>query len=265
MAPKKPKYVPPADSRSVEEKLTAGFDYQFLPEPTRLLSVGDKVKVGSLVNAIVGKIFCGGKYYEIEYDGTLLKYEVGELPRHSNTFKWIDVFPLESKAPRFSSSKRDVEIRSSNTTIKGLVLSYYHFGIDMNPDYQRGYVWDLEDKLKLIDTIFKDGKIGLFVLNKLPYKDVGPSAEIVDGKQRLTAIIEFMEDKFVYQGYKWSELHFGDREKLNSHLVELAELNEANKETILKTFLKINRTGKPMDPSHLDKIEKMLESLKEEA
>lgn len=258
---KKAKSEPPIDNRTPEEKLTAEFKHQFIPEPTRIFNIGESVSVGSLEDAIVKDIYCDGKYYLIEYTERPNRFDKSVTTRVTRDFKWMDVCVADSKAPRFTSERRENQIHSYSTHLSGLVLNYYHFGIDMNPDYQRGYVWDLEDKRKLIDSIFKEAKIGLFVLNKKPFSPTGPQSEIIDGKQRLTAIIEFIEDRFDYKGYKWSELQKADRDRFRTHMIEMAELEEADEKTILRTFLKINRTGRAITEEHLNKVEKMLEDL----
>jgi hypothetical protein len=252
------------DTRTPEEKLMQTLEYQFIPEPTRFLNIGDEVNVGGLKEAVVKEIYCGGKYYLIEYTTEKkISYSEKAILRVKDTFEWLKVFPREPKAPSIISKERIRGIQSYRTTLNGLVLNYYHFGIDMDPDYQRGYVWDLEDKRKLIDSIFKEMKIGLFVLNKLPFREKGPMSEIIDGKQRLTAIIEFIEDRFDFQGYKWSELYHVDRDRFMNLPIELAEFEESSKENILKTFLNVNQAGKPVSEEHLSKVKQMLEEIEE--
>jgi uncharacterized protein with ParB-like and HNH nuclease domain len=41
----------------------------------------------------------------------------------------------------------------------------------MNPEYQRGFVWKEEHKLKLIDSIFNGIEIGKMVFVRLPWKE----------------------------------------------------------------------------------------------
>lgn len=72
-------------------------------------------------------------------------------------------------------------------------------GILIDPDYQRGNVWDNYKNKALIETIFKHGG------NKIPtltFRSVDDSKfEIMDGKQRiLSAIIPFVNDEFKLNG-----------------------------------------------------------------
>ena len=68
----------------------------------------------------------------------------------------------------------------------------YHRGLIDNPDYQRGYVWTLEDKQKLIQSIFNRADIGKFVfIEDENYREY--RLEVIDGKQRLRAILDYYE------------------------------------------------------------------------
>jgi hypothetical protein len=79
----------------------------------------------------------------------------------------------------------------SQRSLDGLVHMFYSFGINMDPDYQRGLVWTLEDKQALIESIFDDVDIGKFVFAQRPFEANAPGYEIIDGKQRLSALIDF--------------------------------------------------------------------------
>jgi hypothetical protein len=68
-----------------------------------------------------------------------------------------------------------------------------------NLEYQRGRVWDLTQKKKLIDSVFREYPLPLFYLHHL-HKEVAGfesnTLEVIDGQQRLDALHEFKEDHF---------------------------------------------------------------------
>ncbi|MDV8008963.1 DUF262 domain-containing protein [Rhodococcus sp. IEGM 1318] len=74
--------------------------------------------------------------------------------------------------------------------------------IEFNPDYQRkGPAWDTYRKAFLIDTIINDfdmPKLYLadFTYFNSPMNSTNKRFAIIDGKQRLTAIFEYFDDKF---------------------------------------------------------------------
>src|SRR5215212_2548824 len=69
--------------------------------------------------------------------------------------------------------------------------------LDLQPDFQRGEVWTLLKKKKLIDTILRDLHIPPIHVIK-PVQS--PANEVLDGKQRLTAIRDFMNNEFTVNG-----------------------------------------------------------------
>jgi hypothetical protein len=74
-------------------------------------------------------------------------------------------------------------------------------GIDLQPPYQRGFIWSQEFIDKLIFSIIKSwpiGNISLRILSEKNSKDA--TQEVVDGQQRLTAIRNFMNDAHGVQG-----------------------------------------------------------------
>ena len=67
-------------------------------------------------------------------------------------------------------------------------------GLDISPDYQRGYIWSNEYKDQLILSIILNYPIGNIVINNLDHaNEKNARQELVDGKQRLTTIFRFME------------------------------------------------------------------------
>ena len=144
------------------------------------------------------------------------------------------------------------------------MLKQYGFGIDFDPDYQRGYVWNDTDKELLLDSVFKNIDIGKFVLIHLSdeeWHERGLGYEILDGKQRLSTLIEFYENKLTYKGKYYNDLSRKDKRAFTEHQVAVAEVREMDKQTVLKYFLMLNRTGKSMDESHLIEVEKMLNNM----
>lgn len=74
-------------------------------------------------------------------------------------------------------------------------------GIDLQPPYQRGYIWGTEFKDKLIYSIIKGYPIGNISLRVRRDKNSkGAMQEVVDGQQRLTSIYKFIVGEHDVQG-----------------------------------------------------------------
>jgi hypothetical protein len=162
--------------------------------------------------------------------------------------------------------ENEFHLNFSNQSIEGLLTKVYSFGVDFEAEYQRELVWTSEDKTLLIDSIMDSRDIGKFLFMRLPFTSSNtPMYQIVDGKQRLTTICEFFEDRFVWRGRKFSELSGYDRCRLTDHLVSVSEVNELSREKSLELFLFVNDTGKPISKEHLDTVRGMLNDVKEGA
>jgi len=74
-------------------------------------------------------------------------------------------------------------------------------GIDLQPAYQRGYIWGTEFQDKLLYSIIKGYPIGNISLRVRTDKNVkGAMQEVVDGQQRLTTIFKFITGEHSIQG-----------------------------------------------------------------
>lgn len=236
----------------------------YLNTPSYFFDVGDKVSHGALKESIVEEVLYDRKVYVLKCIATDNNYG---NPFDYETYRvatWVDVRPLGSSTNTNFSENQDVRLDYYNSTIESLLRKNYSFGIDFDPDYQRGYVWDDTDKELLLDSIFKNIDIGKFVLihlSDVEWMERGFGYEILDGKQRLSTLIEFYENKLSYKGKFYNDLSGMDKRAFTEHQVAVAEVRGTDKKTVLKYFLMLNRTGKSMDESHLAEVEKMLDGM----
>nr|DAI89448.1 MAG TPA: Protein of unknown function DUF262 [Caudoviricetes sp.] len=175
---------------------------------------------------------------------------------------WYDVFKLENKNCTIEVGE-DLRLQFMQQQISSLIHSYtINFGVDFNPEYQRELVWRLEDEEKLIESIFNRVDIGKFVFIHLGY-DKELMYEILDGKQRLSALYRFFTDQFTYKGYYYSELpwHLKHIFEDTSIAVACTRASDLNEKDILNYFLKLNTSGRPVEKEHLDRIEKRYKEL----
>lgn len=180
-----------------------------------------------------------------------------EILARKRILGWYDVFKLSNKKCNLDLGE-DLRLQFMQQTVSSLVESYIiNFGVDFNPDYQRELVWDNENEEKLIESIFNRVDIGKFVFIHLGYHSE-IMYEILDGKQRLTALYRFFTDQFTYKGYYYSELPWEFKYVFEDTSVSVAVTRKENmsEKSILNYFLKLNTSGKPVSKEHLDKIEK---------
>lgn len=91
------------------------------------------------------------------------------------------------------------------TSVLNSIDTVHFGGLDLQPAYQRGYVWKNDFKDKLIYSIIKfypTGNISVRVLNSPNAK--GAKSEVVDGQQRLTTIRDFVSNRYIIKS-EWSK------------------------------------------------------------
>lgn len=86
--------------------------------------------------------------------------------------------------------------------------------IDLNPDFQRNFVWDNLQKSRLIESILLRIPLPMFYFSE----DNEGLITVVDGLQRLTTIKEFMDNKFALRGLEYLKdscegRHYSDKNK----------------------------------------------------
>ena len=189
-------------------------------EPTIFYNVGDRVQYGHVKQTTITEVIDDGKIYKVHHIKTNSNYGNPFDYEEDDYVAWHEVGPYQTEKEIGSidtfTEKEDILINFSNRDIDGLLGTYYHFGINVDPDYQRGNVWDEEDKVKLVDSIFKNIDIGKFTIIRLPMSAYGKLYEMLDGKQRLLALVDFKEGRFRYKGKLYRELHPSDRSHFDS-------------------------------------------------
>lgn len=224
-------------------------------EAAYAFKVGDAVVCGFNVNPVVEEVLSEGKAYLIR-TGKKDDYRYIVRP-------WHELRPIYHGISDFSLNE-DVQLVFNNATINSVILRYHYFGVNMEPDYQREYVWDDKDREMLLDSIFYNADIGKIVFNQLGCDSTtGNLYEIIDGKQRLSTLASYHENRWPYRGVYYNELSGKDRSRFLNHSLPYADLTNADRATVLQVFLVLNKGGRPMDPEQLRKVEAMYEALKE--
>ncbi|WP_162415484.1 GmrSD restriction endonuclease domain-containing protein [Cyclobacterium roseum] len=92
-----------------------------------------------------------------------------------------------------SSDTKDLSIKGES--IQSLYGSYLSKTFLVNRRYQRKLVWSIEEKRSFIDSIIKGYPVPLVLLAEVS-GDKGKKLEIIDGMQRMNAIMSFIDQEF---------------------------------------------------------------------
>lgn len=122
-------------------------------------------------------------------------------------------------------------------TVMNQIKNVNKNGLDLQPPYQRGYVWNEDFKEKLIYSIIKGYPIGnISVRNLEEANEKKAKSEVVDGQQRLTTIFNFINDDLEIKG-----------EFARKIIEEIKDyLDIENDKKALKLIKKLDRKGKPV-------------------
>lgn len=241
------------------------------PEPTILYKPGDAVILGNLRDCRVEEVSDEGRKLLISYHDAGESYgkPFDNQRRLPVIASWLEVIPVGMPTDTQFAPPYGTEIRIDymNQMVDSLLHTAYWRGLIDNPDYQRGYVWTDDDKRRLIASVFEHADIGKFIfLTDDTYKD--HRLEVIDGKQRLRALMDFREGRLTYQGRTWFELSHNDRYAFGRLPVQTCELRKSRvkKSDVLKVFLLVNRAGVPQTEEHITRAKEMYkQALAEEA
>lgn len=142
----------------------------------------------------------------------------------------------------------------SQITLIDLVEQIHRKEVVVNRDYQRGKVWPDTAKSYFIDTILESypfPKIYLYqVFNE---KTKRPIKELIDGQQRVTTIIDFMNNKFKlgnssnkFKGMFFKDLDEDDQQSFLSYQIEATVILSATRPELLEMFRRINAYTAPL-------------------
>lgn len=153
-----------------------------------------------------------------------------------------------------------LERNATSQDVSWFLDLYNQEKLDLNPSYQRKSVWNDKDKEFYIDTVINNYPCPAVFL----YKDIDNNGSttyrVIDGKQRLTAIIEFSNDKFSYskesdntelvQKY-FSELSPEYKKNFWNYSIPIEQVNTDNSDVIKSIFDRLNRNNKKLTRQEL--------------
>lgn len=141
------------------------------------------------------------------------------------------------------------------TTLKDLIAGKE---IDLSPKYQRRYRWDNDRKSRLIESLLMNVPVPPVFLNEDDYG----SYSIIDGKQRLSAIYEYMTNQFELKnlevfadlnGFRFNELPNTLQRVLRTRptLRGIIILRQSDQDIKYEVFHRLNTGGVSLNPQEI--------------
>lgn len=155
----------------------------------------------------------------------------------------------------------DLILSQITSTVASFLREYSLDTYDFDPFYQRELVWTLDQKEAFIKALLLDKTdIRPTFLDNARY---GPyEYEVLDGKQRLNAIISYIKNEFSVDGLFYSDLNYTDTQRLmNTPMVytlvkyynDNGQVQLSNEQKV-ELFLQVNQYGQHVSDEHLAHI-----------
>lgn len=140
--------------------------------------------------------------------------------------------------------------RRSNTQNISWFADQYSFGrLDLDPPYQRKSIWTLEYKKFFIDTVLNNYPCPTLFLNVDTSPEGSSLYHVIDGKQRLTTVLEYIRDEFktsrnsnpdIADRY-FSELTDEQKTSFFEYTFTIENISGASPGTLHEAFDRLNR------------------------
>jgi len=138
-------------------------------------------------------------------------------------------------------------------------------GLQLNPKFQRGHVWNKDQQSAFIEFLLRGGKSGRTIYFNCPYWMSVSTADgyndfvCVDGLQRTNAILAFMNNKVKAFGLFYNQFEG----KLPIDIDVLINVNNLKTEKeVLTWYVEMNDGGTPHTKEEIEKVKKMIADCK---
>jgi len=129
--------------------------------------------------------------------------------------------------------------------------------LELNPNFQRGSVWTPAARSYLIDSLLRKLPIPkVYLRTKIDVVTKQTIREVVDGQQRLRAILDFADDKLTltkrageFAGSKYSTLDSDLQETFLSYPIAVDQLLNSSDTDVLEVFSRLNSYSVALNPA----------------
>ena len=129
--------------------------------------------------------------------------------------------------------------------------------LKLNPDFQRGSVWVPSAKVFLVDTILRGLPVPkIYLRTTIDTERQMSVREVVDGQQRLRAILDFAADKIrlsnrakEFKGLTYSTLEPDQKAAFLEYPLAVEQLLNASEDEVLEVFARLNSYTVSLNPA----------------
>ena len=129
----------------------------------------------------------------------------------------------------------------------------------LQPEFQRGDTWQVSAQSFFIDTLLRDLPIPPIYIRMITNRETKTSyRELVDGQQRMRTIVKFIDGQLSldrrskeYAGKIYDTLDDDDQARFLSYQIGVQQLYDADDDTVLDIFHRINAYGLSLNHQEL--------------
>lgn len=151
-----------------------------------------------------------------------------------------------------------MKIEEGKYSISEIVDWFRNRVLVVNSDYQRGGgLWPPAAKSYFIDTILREFPFPkVYFHERVDKATKKPKREIVDGQQRISTIVDFVDGKFAlgrnareYSGARFDDLPDEVQDQLWAYTISVDVIRNADRSEILQMFRRMNAYTLPLNES----------------
>lgn len=134
------------------------------------------------------------------------------------------------------------------------------YGLNLDPDFQRGHVWTMEQRVAYLEYFLQGGEGGrVLCFNHSDWNAsprVGDKYEILDGKQRLTSVLMFLRNEVgVFGGHLYRDFEGRPDISCGFRWRIFALPTRAD---VLRYYLSMNAGGTPHSAEEIERVRGLL-------
>lgn len=136
------------------------------------------------------------------------------------------------------------------------------YNVDLDPDYQRGLVWTKLQKRRFVGFVIQNHSASpIFWFN---WTNNNQASQVVDGKQRINAILGWLDGKYDALCPCGERFWYSDRDEIADRGYEMSitlkmHLVSLDRASLLRFYIGLNSGGVVHDPKEISRVKKLLE------
>lgn len=138
------------------------------------------------------------------------------------------------------------------------------YKVDRDPEYQRGHVWNEAQQRAFVGTLLETPRsVPIFWFNWTNKKYDRSDSEVVDGKQRLAAVLRWINNEIPAECPCGIRVYYGELDAVSLRRLTIVTMSwhfvHLSRRDVMKFYLRLNSGGTVHTQDELDRVRRLLE------